>query len=82
MLLDVCDKTKIAYFWLSQEERNNEEFYESLRPQYREWKNKGYVVCVFVSGKESLVENTKELLVHNKMVLAKKNLRERDREAR
>lgn len=35
----------------------------------------GYKVCVFLSGKEDIVELTKELLIHNKQVLAEKNVK-------
>ena len=75
MILDVCTEDRIAYYWLSKEERDNQELRASLQPEYREWKNKGYKVCVFLSGDGDLVENTKELLIHNKEVLAKKMLK-------
>lgn len=81
MILDICERDKIAYYWLSKEEKTDNGFRESLKPEYREWKNKGYKVCVFLSGTGDLVENTKELLIHNKKVLAEKKIkRERDRE--
>jgi len=74
LFLEVCEEKKIAYYWLSKEEKENEELRQSLKPQYGEWKRKGYKVCVFLSGSENIVELTKELLVHNKEVLARKNV--------
>jgi hypothetical protein len=71
----VCEEKKIAYYWLSKEEKENHELRQSLRPEYGEWKKKGYKVCVFLSGKENIVELTKELLIHNKEVLARENVR-------
>jgi len=81
VILDVCTDNRIAYYWLSKEERDNQELRESLQPEYKEWKNKGYKVCVFLSGDGDLVKSTKELLIHNKEVLAKKMIkREREHE--
>lgn len=71
------ENKKIVLYYLSREERDNEAFRESLKPSYREWKDKGYKTCVFLSGDGDLVELTKELLIHNKMVLAQKALEER-----
>lgn len=79
MLVDVDENKKIVYYYLSREERDNKEFRESLKPSYKEWKEKGYITCVFLSGDGDLLELTKELLIHNKMVLAKKELEERSR---
>ena len=76
MILEVCEQNKIAYYWLSREEREDTAVRESLRPHYRDWKAKGYKVCVFLSGTGDLVENTKELLIHNKKVLAEKNVQQ------
>ena len=76
MILEVCDKNKIAYYWLSREEKEDKALRESLKPDYRNWKPKGYKVCVFLSGKGDIVELTKELLIHNKEVLAAKNVQQ------
>lgn len=82
MEMEVSEKDRIVYYWLTNEEKEDTEFRKSLKPQYGEWSRKGYKVCVFLSGKGNLVELTKELLVHNKQVMAKRNVRramERDR---
>lgn len=75
MVLEVSEKDKIAYYWLSNKEKEDEAFRESLKPDYRKWNKTGYKVCVFLSGKEDIVELTKELLIHNKQILAEKNVK-------
>ena len=37
MVLEVSEKDKIAYYWLSNEEKEDEAFRESLKPDYRKW---------------------------------------------
>lgn len=74
MLVEIDEKKKIIYFFLSREERDDLAFRESLKPQYKVWKEKGYISCVFLSGDEDLKENTAELLKHNIKVMAKKAL--------
>ncbi|MBQ7295228.1 MAG: hypothetical protein IJW86_03420 [Clostridia bacterium] len=76
MEMEVSEKDRIVYYWLTNEEKEDAEFRQSLKPQYGEWSRKGYKVCVFLSGKGNLVELTKELLVHNKHVIAKRNVRQ------
>lgn len=82
MEMEVSEKDRIVYYWLTNEEKENTEFRQALKPQYGEWSRKGYKVCVFLSGRGNLVDLTKELLIHNKQVIAKRNVRcamERDR---
>lgn len=72
MTLEVCEKNRIAYYWLSREEKDNVDIQNKLKDKYGEWRSKGYKVCTFVSGSENLVDLTKELLIHNKLIIAKK----------
>lgn len=76
MVLEVCERNKIAYYWLSRSEKDDNELRESLRPEYSDWKTKGYKVCVFLSGNGNLVDLTKDLLVHNKEILAEKQVQQ------
>ena len=50
MFMEVDDKVKIAYYWFSKEEKDDKELRESLRPEYRQWNQKGYKVVNFLSG--------------------------------
>ena len=76
MTLEICEKTRIAYYWLTREE--DETTKELLKPQFKDWKNKGYKVCVFISGTGNLVDLTKELLIHNKELAARKDQTQQD----
>ena len=76
MMLEVCEKNRIVYCWLTREEKADEDLQNELQFKYIEWKQRGYKVCTFVSGGGNLVDLTKELLVHNKQVLAKKAVKE------
>ncbi|MCD8108507.1 MAG: hypothetical protein LUE14_00155 [Clostridiales bacterium] len=74
MFMEISEKQKTVYYWLSTKEKENSELRCCLRSKYKEWEQKGYSVCVFFSGESNLVEATKDLLIHNKKVLATKNL--------
>lgn len=76
MTLEICEKTRIAYYWLTREE--DETTKELLKPEFKDWKNKGYKVCVFISGTGNLVDLTKELLIHNKELAAQKDQLQND----
>lgn len=69
MTKEICESSRIVYYWLTREERDNN---SELKNEYRNWATQGYKVCTFVSGSENLVDLTKDLLVHNKEVIAKK----------
>lgn len=73
MELNVCEKERIVYYWMSKSEKNNNELKESLKPDFKKWKESGYRVCVFLSGNGDITANTKELLVHNKDVVSNNN---------
>lgn len=65
---------KIVYYWMSHEEGNDEELMASLRPQFREWKAKGYLPAVFVSGTQKLEDVLYLLMKNHYEKLAKKQL--------
>ena len=62
MEMEVRDADKKVLIWLTHAESNSVEMKESLKPIYREFKAKKYLVAVFESGKESLEELTREEL--------------------
>ena len=74
MYMEISEKQKTVYYWLSKEEKEDSKLRCCLRSRYNEWEQMGYSVCVFLSGESNLVETTKDLLVHTKKVLATKNL--------
>lgn len=66
MKMEVRDADKKVLIWLTHAESNSVEMKESLKPIYREFKAKKYLVAVFESGKESLEELTRDLLLYNR----------------
>ena len=66
MEMEVRDADKKVLIWLTRAESNSVEMKESLKPIYREFKAKKYLVAVFESGKESLEELTRDLLLYNR----------------
>ena len=81
MTFEISEKDRIAYYWLTREDRENSQLQEALNAEYKDWKSKGYKVCTFVSGSGNLVELTKELLIHNKLILAQKALEAAEKSA-
>ena len=69
MEMEVRDADKKVLIWLTHAESNSVEMKESLKPIYREFKAKKYLVAVFESGKESLEELTRDLLLYNRIRL-------------
>jgi len=70
LTVEVCEQTRIVYYWMTRQERDAK---PTLKTEYHDWKSRGFKVCTFISGNESLVDLTKDLLKHNKEVIAKQN---------
>lgn len=68
VLREIQQNPNIIYFWMTKEERDSNQ--EMLTAEYQRWKNTGYQVCTFISGKGNLPDLTKQLLVRNRKVLA------------
>ena len=66
MKIEVFDNLKFACVWLTKEESENQEIKESLKPYMAEYKAKKYKFVVYHSGKKNLLEQTQDLLRHNK----------------
>ncbi len=71
MEINVNMEKKIVELWLTKTEKADEKFRESLKPLYKKYHDQKYTVAVFLSGKGDLFEGTRDLLIHNKRVLAK-----------
>ena len=69
MEIEVKDKQKRVNIWLTHAESQDEALMESLKPIYREYKAKKYLVAVFASGTEDLKGLTCELLRYNRIRL-------------
>ncbi len=77
MFVEISEEDKIVFYWLSKEEKADEQLRASIKPEQVEWTKKGYAVCTFLSGTQDIVENTKALLIHNLHVLASENVKGR-----
>jgi hypothetical protein len=69
MDMEVRDREKRVNIWLTHAEGQDAEFMESLKPIYREYKAKKYLVGVFASGTEDLRGLTCDLLRYNRVRL-------------
>lgn len=76
MEINVHDDRKIVEIWLTNAEKRDTDLRERLKPLYREYKEKKYLVAVFESGDGDLYENTIALLLSNRRKLAEKEVRE------
>ena len=57
---------KIAEIWLTKAESDDPAVEARLKPFYKECKDHKYLAVVYRSGRESLLETTKDLLRHNR----------------
>ena len=69
MELEVRDKEKRVNIWLTHAESQDAEFMESLKPIYREYKAKKYLVAVYESGTGDLEGSIRDLLLYNRVRL-------------
>lgn len=68
----VKDDKKRVEVWLTRAEKSNMQLKESLKSMFAEYKAKKYLCVVYNSGDGDLFANTRDLLLHNKEVIAKK----------
>ena len=69
MEIEVKDKEKRVNIWLTRAESQDQALLDSLKPLYKEYKAKKYLVAVFESGTEDLQGLTRELLRYNRVRL-------------
>lgn len=62
MLIRVNVSDEITEIWLTNSDQQQQ---IDLKPLYKEYKSKGYLVAVYMSGKGDLLEYTKDLVCHN-----------------
>lgn len=66
MEIDVLDDRKIVQVWLTKTEQDDADIRKSLEPLYKEYKDKKYLVAVYLSGDGDLTRATSDLLCYNK----------------
>ena len=66
MRIHMDEEKRIAEIWLTKAESDDPAVEAKLKPFYRECKDHKYLAVVYRSGRESLLETTKDLLRHNR----------------
>ena len=69
MEIDAKHENKQVNIWLTRAESADTELRELLKPLYKTYKAKKYLVAVFVSGSGSLEDSVRDLLLFNKVRL-------------
>ena len=70
MEINVKDDRKTVEIWLTNTEKHNEALREQLKPLYKEYRDKKYLVAVFQSGSRELADATSDLICYNRKRLA------------
>ena len=66
MRIHMDEEKRIAEIWLTKAESDDPAVEARLKPFYKECKDHRYLAVVYRSGRESLLETTKDLLRHNR----------------
>lgn len=74
MEIYVKEDKSLVEIWLTQVENADTALRERLKPLYRQYAEKKYLVAVFCSGNQELSDMTSELLCYNRKRLAQLEL--------
>lgn len=61
--------------WLTNQEKQDESLKERLKNFYQQYREKKYIVAVYMSGEQDLMEETSALLCYNRKRLAEQEVR-------
>lgn len=61
--------------WLTNHEKQDESLKEWLKNFYQQYREKKYIVAVYMSGEQDLMEETSALLCYNRKRLAEQEVR-------
>lgn len=70
LTMNVNEESHIVEIWLTNAEKTSEDIRRRLRPVFSAYKQRGYLVAVFESGDQDLVQLTSALLCDNRTRLA------------
>ena len=73
MKVRINHEDKLAEYWLTGSEIADASLLESLKAEFKEWKQKKYLPVIYESGKDSLEEDLAVLMKQNGEAIAKKN---------
>lgn len=78
MEINVKDDRKTVEIWLTRAEKQDAVLRERLKPLYKEYRDRKYLVAVFQSGERDLTDATSDLICYNRKRLAEQEtVRER-----
>ncbi len=66
MEICVSSNQKLVEVWLTCEERQDTVLRKELQDLYQSYRAKSFLVAVFQSGEQSLIDATSDLLCHNR----------------
>ena len=66
----VRDAERTVEIWLTRQEQNDAALRERLKPLYQTYQAQKYLVAVFLSGEQDLVDYTSALLCYNRRRIA------------
>lgn len=70
MEINVREGSRIVEIWLTKAEKQDAAIQEKLKPMYRAYKDKNYLVAVFQSGGRDLADAASDLLCYNRKRIA------------
>ena len=69
MKVQINDREKMVTIWLTHQDQEDAGIQETIQKISTEYKSKKYLVGVFLSGQEDLLEQTSGLLCHNQQTM-------------
>lgn len=66
------EKAGIVEIWLSNAEKNDDNVREKLKQLYTDYKAKGLLPVLYLSGSDDLYTNTRDLLLINRNCMAQR----------
>lgn len=72
----IYDDKRIVEVWLTSAEKADIGVQAQLKPMYVEYKKKGYLTAVFLSGDQDLYQQTTDLLKYNRTRSAQREVQQ------
>lgn len=66
MVIDINEQFKIFGIWLTKEESQDQKIKQKIQPLLFEHKKEKYMPVIYISGTRDFIEQTGQLLNHNK----------------
>ena len=70
------DSSRIVSLWFASDENDADHLPEEIRNMCDEYRVRKYMIAAFRSGREDLFENTSAMLMHNRRLSAKNEVKQ------